>query len=427
MVRFFLYEGYSELRIKGEKQMKGIVKGKCDQRFDLVYQEFEKNFEERGEVGASVCITIDGETVVDLWGGVADPQNGRPWDQDTVSMIWSCTKGATALCAHILASRGLIDIEAPVCQYWPEFAANGKQKITVRMLLNHQAGLPAIRKQLPQGAFYDWDFMVKSLQEEEPFWEPGTRTGYHALTFGWLVGEVVKRVSGKSLGTFFKMEVAEPLGLDFWIGLPEEIEPRVALMIPPDPPTNQDLETPLFQAIFNPESIQYHLFSNSGGFLDPQSFNSREARAAEIGAATGVTNARGLAGMYLPLACGGMVNGERLLNETCIAKMSAVSSATGQDATLLVPSRFGLGFIKSIDNREHPLAELGSCIMSEAAFGHPGNGGSLGFADPAVKMSFGYTMNKMGKGVLLNARGQSLVDATYKSLGYKSNKSGYWI
>jgi CubicO group peptidase (beta-lactamase class C family) len=176
------------------------AQGTAAPRFASVREEFERNFAERGEVGASVCVTVDGETVVDLWGGIADPDTQVPWNEDTLVLVWSCTKGATALCAHILAARGVIDLHAPVARYWPEFAKGGKDGITVRMVLNHQAGLGP----------------------------PSTRHGYHALVFGHLVGEVLRRVTGHSLGTFFRTEVAEPLGLDFWIGLPEEQEPRVA-------------------------------------------------------------------------------------------------------------------------------------------------------------------------------------------------------
>src|SRR5215216_5146960 len=211
------------------------IHGTCASQFAEVRNEFERNFAERGEVGASVHLTVDGETVVDLWGGVADPSSGRPWTEDTLIHVWSCTKGATALCAHILASRGELDLDAPVMRYWPEFGKNGKEGVLVRHLLNHQAGLPAIREPLPPGAFYDWEYMTDALAREEPFWPPGTQHGYHGLTFGYLVGEVVRRVSGRPLGEFFRDEVTGPLGIEFWLGLPEELEPRVAPMIPVDP------------------------------------------------------------------------------------------------------------------------------------------------------------------------------------------------
>jgi CubicO group peptidase (beta-lactamase class C family) len=208
------------------------VEGTHDARFAQVREEFERNFAERGEVGASVCVTVDGETVVDLWGGSAEPAAGQAWERDTIGHLWSATKGATALCAHLLADRGQLDLDAPVVTYWPEFGKNGKDGILVRHLLSHQAGLPALREPMPAGCFYDWQLMVDALAAEEPFWRPGTRNGYHALTFGFLVGEVIRRASGRSLGTYFRDEVAGPLGLDVHIGLSEVDEHRVAPTIP---------------------------------------------------------------------------------------------------------------------------------------------------------------------------------------------------
>lgn len=399
------------------------IQGSCDPKFQLVRQEFERNFRERGEVGASVCVTLHGETVVDLWGGMARPDTQTPWTSETVSIVFSSTKGATALCAHILASRGQLDLDAPVAKYWPEFAQAGKDKIPVKMLLNHQAGLPAVREPLPQGAYANWDLMVNALAKEEPFWEPGTRNGYHALTIGWLVGEVVRRVSGKSLGTFFRDEVAKPLGLDFWIGLPEDKESRVSPMIATAP----DLDSVFFREMTSRGTITSLAMLNVGGYMGAKpEYDTRAAHAAEIGGAGGITNARGLAGMYAPLACGGKLKGVELVNSDTLARMAQVSSATGRDAVLLMPTRFALGFMKSMDNRRAPLGILDSALTSEEAFGHVGAGGSFGFADPKAEMSFGYTMNKMGAGILLTDRGQSLVDATYRSLGYQSNASGAW-
>lgn len=399
------------------------VHGVCDPKFQEVRQEFERNFRERGEVGASVCVTLRGETVVNLWGGVAQADTQRPWTEDTISIVFSSTKGATALCAHILASRGQLDLDAPVATYWPEFAQAGKANIPVKMLLNHQAGLPAVRTPLPQGAYANWDLMVDALAKEEPFWEPGTRNGYHALTIGWLVGEVVRRVSGKSLGTFFQDEVAKPLGLDFWIGLPEDKEARVAPMIAAKP----DSESLFSQELVKPGSLSALVLLNSGGYMGAKpEYECRAAHAAEIGGAGGITNARGLAGMYAPLACGGKLKGVELVNSDTLARMSLVASATGRDAVLVMPTRFSLGFMKSMDNRRERPGVRDSVLISEDAFGHVGAGGSFGFADPAAAMSFGYTMTRMGSGTSLNDRGQSLVDATYRALGYRSEASGVW-
>lgn len=409
----------------------GVVAGFCDPRFERVAEEFVSNFQQRGEVGASVCITLEGQTVVDLWGGSAGPVT--PWEKDTLSIVWSATKGATALCAHMLVARGQLDLDEPVTRYWPEFGQAGKEAIPVKMLLNHQAGVPAIREPLPQGAFFDWEMMIKFLEKQQPFWQPGSVHGYHAFTFGWLVGEVVRRVSGRSLGTFFREEVAKPLGLDFWIGLPEEFEQRVSLMIPADPPDPQGPITPFYAAAADPASLPALALFNTGGFMLPDAegifgFNLRGTRAAEIGAAGGVSNARGLAGLYAPLANGGSLNGVTLVGSENLARMSSVSSASALDAVLLAPTRFAAGYVKSVDNRREPsCTENDSLLISEGAFGHPGSGGSIGFADPALKMSFGYTMNRMGAGLGLNRRGQSLVDAAYLSLGYTSNISGVWL
>lgn len=396
------------------------VHGSCEPKFQAVREEFERNFQERDEVGASVCVTLDGQTVVDLWGGQANADTGAAWNEDTLSIVFSSTKGATAICAHILASRGQLDLDAPVATYWPEFAQSGKENIPVKMLLNHQAGLPAVRDPLPQGAYADWELMVNTLAKQEPFWEPGTRNGYHALTFGWLVGEVVRRASGKSLGSFFRDEIAGPLGLDFWIGLPEDKEPRVAPMIAAEPDPNSRF----FQEVAKPGSLQSLVLLNAGGYMDE--VDTRAAHAAEIGGAGGITNARGLAGMYEPLALGGKKGAVELVNAATLARMGRVSSSTGRDAVLVMPSRFALGFMKTMDNRGEPAGVQDSVLTSEEAFGHVGAGGSFGFADPKAGMSFGYTMNRMGAGASLNERGQSLVDAVYRALGYQSSDSGAW-
>jgi len=405
-----------------------MTNGICAPRFARVRGELERNLAERGEIGAAVCVTVDGETVVDLWGGAADPATEAQWQQDTIAHVWSATKGATALSAHVLASRGELDLTAPVTKYWPEFGKNGKDGILVRHLLTHQAGLPAVRAPLPPGCFYDWDLMADALASEQPFWQPGTRTGYHALTFGFLVGEVVRRVSGRSLGTFFRDEVAGPLGLDFWLGLPGEHESRVAPTIPADLPAPGD-PVPSFyvMALTEPASLPALVLGNNGGYmLKPGESDSRAAHAAEIGAVGGITNARGLAGMYRPLALGGSADGVRLVDESQLVAMGGVSSATAVDAVVLVPTRWSAGFMKANDNRYLPEADREGVLLSEEAFGHAGMGGSLGFADPRARLSFGYVMTKQGSGLGVNERGQALVDATYEALGYRRAHGGIW-
>lgn len=396
-----------------------MVSGGCAPKFARVREEFERNFAERGEVGASVCVMLDGEPVVDLWGGMADHE-GRAWAQDTVSVVFSTTKGVTALCAHILVSRGKLDLAAPVTAYWPEFGQAGKENITVGMLLSHRAGLPVVSTPLAAGAFFDWAGMVATLEKEHPVWEPGTRHGYHAFTFGWLVGEVVRRVSGCSLGEFVRTEIAEPLGLDLWLGLPEEIEPRVAAMGPAEPQPGDVPARLAVVAATEPESPQARLMGNTGGYLEG-GFDSRAGHAAELGSVGAVTNARALAGMYAPLARGGAP----LVDAAALVRMSTTVAA-GADALAFANSRYTYGFVPSIDNRHEPPGLRDSMILSADAFGHPGLGGGVGFASPANRMSFGYTMNAMGPGTMLNPRGQSLVDAVYTTLGYTDNDAEVW-
>ncbi|MCC5619394.1 beta-lactamase family protein [Nostoc sp. CHAB 5836] len=405
-----------------------MTQGTCRPGFERVAEAFETNLKEKGEIGASVCLTVGGETVVDLWGGVADPKAQTPWTRDTVSIVFSCTKGATALCAHVLASRGALDLDAPVAELWPEFAQHGKERVTTRMMLDHSSAVPAVRARVKDDGPYDWAYMTERLAAEVPFWEPGTRNGYHGFTFGWTVGEMVRRASGRSLGTFFREEIAGPLGLDFWIGLPEEIEPRVAPIVA-HVYKAADAVTPFMRDLAtNKESVAALFYFNNGAWRSGGA-NTRAGHAAEIGAANGITNARGLAGMYAPLANGG---GD-LVDATTLARMGEVSMATHDDATLRIPTRFALGFMKSMDNRKRSMAaklwgeDCDSVIMSSAAFGHVGAGGSLGFADPVAGLSFGYTMNRMGPGLLMNERGQSLVDAAYLSLGYKNKDGGVWV
>jgi CubicO group peptidase (beta-lactamase class C family) len=404
------------------------VQGNCKTGYERVAETFARNFAERGELGASVCLIVGGETVVDLWGGIADPKTNAPWRKDTVSIVFSCTKGATALCAHMLASRGRLDLDAPVTGLWPEFGRHGKERVSTRMMLDHSAAVPALREKVKDSGPYEWDYMTARLADEAPFWEPGTRNGYHGFTFGWTVGEMVRRASGKSLGAFFREEVAKPLGLDFWIGLPEAIEPRVAPIVayayrPEEAitPFMRDLAT-------NKQSIPFLFYMNNGAWRAGGA-NSRAGHAAEIGAANGIANARGLAGMYAPLSQGG----GKLVDARTLVRMGEVSMATHDDATLRIPTRFALGFMKSMDNRKRSVAarvfgeDCDSVILSSAAFGHVGAGGSLGFADPVAGFSFGYTMNKMGPGLLMNSRGQQLVDAAYLSLGYKNKDGGVWV
>jgi CubicO group peptidase (beta-lactamase class C family) len=385
--------------------------GHCVPAFDAVRAAFAHNLVHGGELGASLAVEVDGECVVDLWGGWADAEGGTPWQRDTLSVVFSNTKPATALCIHLLAEAGELDLDQPVARYWPAFAAAGKDAITPRMLLDHSAGLPALRERLPDGAAFDWDFMVERLEREAPFWAPGTRVGYHALTYGWLLGELVRRIGGCSLGEFFRRQVAQPLDLDFWIGLPESEEPRVATIAPPAAPSvpRNAFERALLK---EPQSLTALYMRNTGGWR-PSGFNTRAGHAAELGAAGGITNARSLARLYGTLACGGQRGNFRLIGEDTLARATAVSSATHDDACLRVPTRFAAGFMRQMDNRARGMD---SACFGRDAIGHVGAGGSLAFASPSRRLGFGYTMNRMGPGVLLNERADRLVQAVYEAV-----------
>ena len=398
------------------------IRGTCHPAFNSVRDEFVRNFAERDELGASLHITVDGESVVDLWGGTADPATQRAWEADTLAVAYSCTKGVAALAAHMLIDRGLIDLEGLVRDYWPEYGCNGKETTTVRMLLDHSAGVPAVDADVQPGDMYDADVMASYLAEQRPWWQPGTRNGYHLVTFGWTIGEIVRRVSGLSLGQFIAKEIAEPLAADFHLGLPEELEDRVAPITVWQPGPDH-VPTPYQRAMLTqPDSLQAAAMGNvNAAGVDA---NSRAFRAAELGGMGGLATARGLAGVYTPLALGG----GSLVSGDAIVRMSQPAVATSEDALLLIPTRFSLGFMNSMDNRRRgPRANGSSVVLGSTAFGHVGMGGSLGFADPAERLSFGYVMNKHGEGILLNEKGQSLVDAAYRSLGYRTDAPGVWV
>ncbi len=399
----------------------GHLEGSYDTRFEAVAAAFIDNFTARDEVGASVCLTLDGMTVVDLWGG-RKTRNGAAWDRNTVCTVFSSTKGAMALCAHMLADCGKLDLDALITDYWPEFGAGGKEEARVCQTLDHSVGVPHVRGPVSPGGFYDYAAMVERVAAEPAFWAPGTRGGYHAITMAWTVGELVHRAAGQRLGAFFDAQVARPLGIDFWIGAPPAIESRISPMLPAVP-DEAWLGTRFVKAALGQPGTPTQLFMRDFLLVDA---NSPECHQAEIGSANGVTHARGLAGLYAPLANGGSHWGTRIVGPETLARMARVSMASYDDATLLIPTRFALGYMKATDNRRVPKAVNSSLLISEPAFGHVGAGGSLGFADPECRLSFGYAMNRMGTGVLMNERGQSLVDAAYGALGYRSNASGAW-
>ena len=382
------------------------VEGTCDPKFNRVKDAFVENFEKRNEVGAAAAVVLDGKSVVDIWAGHADREKTRPWTRDTLVNVYSTTKGVTAICAHRLADKGLLDIDAPVAKYWPEFAQAGKDKLPVRYLLSHRAGMAAVRKPLDDDALFNWNKMTTALAEQEPWWEPGTKHGYHALTFGHLVGEVIRRITGKTPGTYLREEIAGPLGLDLHIGLDAKDDARTGDMIAMPPPGPG--EPNLFAEVMkNPESVAFKAFMNPPGGMRPGLVNTREWRAAEIPAANGHTTAHSLAKLYGTLARGGELDGVRVMSKEQVAQCS-IEQSSGPDALLIINTRFSLGFMMS-----QPGASLGPNAKS---FGHPGAGGSLGYADPEAKIGFGYTMNKMHASLLIDPRATALIDAVYASM-----------
>ncbi len=382
------------------------IQGQADPRFARIKDVFAENFAAKGEVGAAVAITLDNRPMVDIWGGFADRAKTRPWTRDTIVNVWSTTKGPAAMCLHRLAEQGRLQLDAPVARYWPEFAQAGKDKVPVTFLLNHKAGLPALRQVMPAGMLYDWEAMTSALAAEKPWWEPGTRHGYHAFTYGFLLGEVVRRITGKSLGTYLREEIAQPLGLDFHIGLDARHDDRVAQMIGADPV--QPGEPNLFSEAFkDPESVTFKALSNPASLMQVKTINTREWRGAEIAAANGHGTARALARLYGALACGGEVDGVHVLSADSIRRCYTEQSR-GQDAVLLRETRFGLGFMLPLPGMAH--------ARSPRNFGHPGAGGSIAYADPDQRIGFAYVMNKMRNDMMLDSRAAALIEAMYAAL-----------
>ncbi len=385
------------------------ISGHCHEDFQEVAEIFAQNFDQYNEIGSSLCVVVDGERTVDIWGGYTNEQRTDEWNNDTLSVAFSSTKAALALCAHILIDRDELKTEDKVVKYWPEFGKNGKEEITVGMILNHTAGLPAFATPVEQGGFFDWEYMIRLLEDERPFWIPGKKTGYHMMTTGWLIGELIKRVTGKSLGEFFNDEVSKPYNLEYWIGLPDSEVDRVAKVTPfKSSPSDKPSE---FAEAFRskPNSMQRLSLTNTGGY----DYNSIDTYKAEIGGVGGITNARSLAGMLTPLA----QNDEKLLSKKTVKKLSQSYSVRGKDLMLMLPTRFSEGLMIHMDNRDNFEGEGGSFIIGPNAFGHVGFGGSSAtFADPEYKISFGYMVNKLGGEYLISARCQNLINASYTSL-----------
>jgi len=386
------------------------ILGFCDRRFAGVRDGFASNFAAGKEIGASVCVTVDGRPVVDLWAGHADKVRSRPWHRNTLVNVYSTTKGLGALCANLLVERGQLDLDAPVAKYWPEFAQAGKATLPVRYCLSHQAGLPAVKKTLQPDDIYDWQTMCDALAAQAPWWPPGTAHGYHAITYAWLVGELVRRADGRNIGRFFREEIVHPLALDAFIGCGPELDARIAEMVPspPPPPGTRDL---LAEMMADRESLQGKTFANPPA-LGPGVVNSRAWRAAEICSANGHTNARALARFYA--AAGAWTRGEPFHGVQLISKAgmerARAEQVAGLDTVLRLENRIALGFMLP-----SPMRRFSD---NPKAFGHGGAGGSLGFCDPENGLSFGYAMNQMQSGGPGgDPRWWPMIQAAYDAIG----------
>lgn len=384
------------------------VEGTCEPGFEPVAEAFAGNFRSRGDIGAAVCVTVAGRRVVDLWGGSAGPD--RAWQHDTLVNVWSSTKGVVALATQMLVDRGLLDLDSPVAEYWPEFAAAGKAEIPVRYLLSHRAGLSGARAPLTVDDLPQWDKVIAALEASEPWWTPGTASGYHALTFGYLVGEVIRRVTGRSVGRFIEDEIAGPLGADVRIGLRDADIARCATLAMDAPPPDSanaamfaQLDPAVLAALANPSMAP-------PGAADIA--NADAWRRAEIPAANGHATAAGLATVYALLAQGGEHNGVRLLS---VAAAERIREGQGRGVDLVLgvgnaglPNEWALGVILSGPE----------CIYgpNPRAFGHSGYGGSFGMADPEQRMSLGYVMNHMGNNLSGDPRQVALTEAVYACL-----------
>jgi len=396
------------------------VTGRVEPGFEGVRDAFEANFERGLEVGAGLCVHVDGRKVVDLCGGAFEEGGTVAYGPDALQFVFSSTKGATAACAHLLAQRGLLDFDEPVSTYWPEFAQAGKGDLPVRYLLSHQAGLPVVDRTLTTSEFLAWDPIVAALAEQAPVWEPGTAHGYHAVSYGYLVGEVVRRISGRSLGTFFADEIARPLGLELYIGLPDELEALVSPVV----------AGAIFSAVSGgggggagagdgdgggfdySKTLLARALNLAGAIRDLNWMNLPEWHAAEMPAANGITNAVSLSRMYAGLT--GTVEGgpsEPLLTKDEIEKARTVLTF-GEDKVfgsvgMPMSQKIGLGYW-----RASPEALFGG----EGSFGHSGAGGSYGFADPERNLAVGYVMNKMSL-ELLDPRPHGIVSSIYQAIG----------
>jgi len=375
------------------------IGGTAGPGFERVREAFRRNFTEHGDIGAACCVYLRGEPVVDIWGGIADPANGRPWRQDTLQLVFSVAKGPTAVCVHRLAEQGLLDIDAPVARYWPEFAAAGKARITTRMVLSHRAGLAAVAGDLALADVLAWDPVVAAIAAQAPDWEPGSAHGYHARSFGWILGEIIRRITGESPGRHLARTICGPLGLDYWVGLPAAQRARCARLVPPAADDSG-------AAVLGADSLTVRVLTGpSGLFGYNEMWNRDEVLAAEMPSSNGVGSARALARLYA--ATIGEVDGIRLLRPETVRAATRVASR-GPDKVILAETCFGLGF---------SLPPMLASGCGPNAFGHPGAGGALAFADPDAGLAFAYVMNRMRFDPDGDPRAASLVRALYECTG----------
>lgn len=349
--------------------------GHVDPRFEAVRAAFESNFANGEENGACFCMTLEGKPVVDIWAGYADEAKTRPWDKDTIVNVYSTTKTMTALTALFLADKGELDFAAPVAKYWPEFAANGKADVTVAQLMSHSAGLSGWKEPLVREDLYDWEKATSLLAAQAPYWEPGTAPGYHAMTQGYLVGEVIRRVTGQTVGTVFRKEIAEPLGADFHIGLPSTEDHRVADLTPP----------PASGTLGNGSADELVTNMSSNPPINPLDTRTRAWRGAEIPAAGGTGNARSVAAVQSLMANGGWANGKQILSEAGCRKALELQ-IEGTDKILGIPVRYGLGY--GLAGGSVPFPNPNTIFWG-------GYGGSLVVIDMDAKATYAYAMNKM--------------------------------
>ena len=377
------------------------VSGTCHRNFLAVANAFHDRFAEGKEIGASLCIYHRGAAMVDLWGGIADAQTGAGWERDTVATLMSTTKGLTYTCIHLLAQRGRIDLDAPVASYWPEFAAHGKSKISVRSLMAHRGGIPALDRPVGYRQLLEWEPVIEAIADQTPLWEPDTAHGYHPLTTGWALSEIIRRVDGRRAREFFAQEIAQPLSLNLSIGN-RDPQRRIARMAPPGASLADGMER-FYAAMGDPSSIPARSFSTPQ--LPEYNLNSPETHALEMPSGNGMGDASSLAKLYASLI--GAVDGERLLSQTT-TEAAMIPQASGDDLVVLLRTDFASGYALP----GGPL--FASC--PPGSFGHGGAGGSLGFADPSHELAFGYVMNQMSPGLGATGRTTQLIAAAYDAI-----------